>query len=105
MLPNSSGGYLKIFLYCPKYETLISVDVQAEVADLYPNSDPKLVGYHIGMDINFNKSSKIIFMKKGIFLQRFIHEDQNTEGGILKRRLYWMRFMKEISLYILLWLP
>jgi len=58
--------------------------VQNEISEMYPNADPRLVGYHIGMETNFNKSSKIIFMTNGIFLQRFIHEDENTEGGILK---------------------
>jgi len=58
--------------------------VQDEVSEIYPDAEAKMVGYHIGMETNFNKSSKIIFVTNGIFLQRFIHEDENTEGGILK---------------------
>lgn len=58
--------------------------VQAEINESYPNCDPKTVGYHIGMETFFSKTSKILFMTNGIFLQRFIHEDDNADGSILK---------------------
>mmetsp|Transcript_31302 Transcript_31302/g.28476 ORF Transcript_31302/g.28476 Transcript_31302/m.28476 type:complete len:134 (+) Transcript_31302:807-1208(+) len=35
------------------------------------------------MDIDYNADTQIIFMTNGVFLQRFIHEDESTRGGII----------------------